>query len=334
LDTIPTMLSPSTSDPSTDLVGSFKRPVIAGLAVGLVTALVSLFLPNYYKSEARISPADSKAAGGGMAGLAAAAGFSVPGQEGPDSGFVDILNSRSIREALLQKSFEFHQRNWRFGENSLRRQTVMEYLDEKDIDLSVIALRDKISVTRDLKSRLLTISVETRSPELSQQMVREMVHLLEEMVMTKAQTRGGVKAAFANKRLKEAREEMAHAEEGFRSFLDANRNYMASPDPAVRLKGLRLENELRLRTQLVTNLAIGLEQALLEEKNDLPILNVLDPGNLPIQKSKPSRSVMIMLATLLSTLGAWIGFNWPWVRTRLFHRGARLSAPSPARSAT
>jgi hypothetical protein len=110
---------------------------------------------------------------------------------------------------------------------------------------------------------------------------------------------------------------MDGAEDAFRRFLEANRNYLSSADPSVRLKGNRLETELKLRQQLVTTLALNREQALLEEKNDIPILNVLDPANLPIDKSKPARSIIVLLVTLLVALGTWVWQNRDWIRERL-----------------
>jgi hypothetical protein len=59
------------------------------------------------------------------------------------------------------------------------------------------------------------------------------------------------------------------------------------------------------------------EQALLEEKNDIPILNMLDPGNLPIDKSKPSRLAMVLLAMVLVGAGGWTWLNREWVWSRL-----------------
>ena len=94
-------------------------------------------------------------------------------------------------------------------------------------------------------------------------------------------------------------------------------SYQTSSDPAVRLRGTRLEAELRLRQQIVTSIAMNREQALLEEKNDIPILNMLDPGNLPIDKSKPARSSMVLLAMMMVGAGSWIWLNREWVRARL-----------------
>ena len=185
------------------------------------------------------------------------------------------------------------------------------------MDRAVKKVGEVLSATRDLKSKVITISAETKSPELSQQVVQRAGKLLETFLQEKGRTRGGAKALFAEARLAEARGEMDQAEEAFRRFLEGNRNYQTSGDPAVRLKGTRLETELRLRQQLVSTLAMNREQALLEEKNDIPILNVLDPGNLPIEKSKPARSVIVLLVTLLVGAGGWAWLNREWVRARL-----------------
>ncbi|WP_257313822.1 hypothetical protein [Geothrix fuzhouensis] len=310
----------STEPPVLDLKASLKKPLQWAFAAGLLTALITLFLPNYYRSEARLLPVESKGLGGGLGGLATAAaafGVSVPGGEGNDANFVDVLNSRWLKEQLLQTEFRYHARSWRFDAERLGKGTLYDYVDEKNMDRAVKKVGVVLSATRDLKSKVITISAETKSPELSQQVVQRAGKLLETFLQDKGHTRGGAKVLFAEARLAEARGEMDQAEEAFRRFLEGNRNYQTSGDPAVRLKGSRLETELRLRQQLVTTLAMNREQALLEEKNDIPILNVLDPGNLPIEKSKPARSVIVLLVTLLVGAGGWTWLNREWVRARL-----------------
>lgn len=310
----------STEPPVLDLKASLKKPLQWALAAGLLTALITLFLPNYYKSEARLLPVESKGLGGSLGGLATAAaafGVSVPGGDSNDANFVDVLNSRWLREQLLQTEFRYHTRSWHFGAERLEQGTLYAYVDEKNMDRAVKKVGDVLSATRDLKSKVITISAETKSPELSQQVVQRAGKLLETFLQEKGHTRGGAKALFAEARLAEARGEMDQAEEAFRRFLEGNRNYQTSGDPAVRLRGTRLETELRLRQQLVSTLAMNREQALLEEKNDIPILNLLDPGNLPIEKSKPARFVLILLGTLLVGAGGWAWLNREWVRARL-----------------
>ena len=79
-------------------LAGLKRPLLIGFAAAVLTAVISLLLPNYYKSEARLLPVSSSgASGGGLAAAAAAFGVNVPGQDGADANYVDILNSRWLQ---------------------------------------------------------------------------------------------------------------------------------------------------------------------------------------------------------------------------------------------
>ena len=299
---MPQSLTPHILGPLANL----KRPLGWAVASGILVAVVTLFMPNYYRSEARLLPVESKGAGGNLGGLASS-----------DANFVDVLNSRWLREQLLNTEFHYHARPWRFGAERLETKTFYGYLEAKNMDRALQDMGSILSASRDLKSKVISISAETTSPELSQLIVQQAAKLLETFNQEKSRTRGGAKATFAEARLAEGRKEMDEAEDAFRRFLEVNRNYQTSGDPAVRLRGTRLEAELRLRQQLVTSMAMNREQALLEEKNDIPILNMLDPGNLPIDKSKPARSVLVLLAMLLVGAGSWTWLNRDWVRARL-----------------
>ena len=306
--------------PTLDLKTSLGKPIRLGLAAGVLTAMVTLLLPNYYLSEARVLPVESKSLGsnlGGLASAAAAFGVSVPGGDGNDANFVDILNSRSLKEQLLQTEFSYHTRAWRFGSERVEKGTLLAYLGETNRSRALKQFNEIFSANRDIKSKIISITAETRSPELSQLIVQRAGTLLETFLKEKGRTRGGAKAAFAEARLADARKEMDEAEDAWRRFLEVNRNYQSIADPAVRLRGSRLENELRLRQQLVTTLAMNREQALLEEKNDLPILNVMDPADLPTEKSKPTRSMVVILYTFLVAAGSWVWLNREWVMARL-----------------
>lgn len=286
----------SNSSPSRGLWNALRRSLKWALAAGMTAAVVLMFVPNEYTSQARLLPVDAKGAGnlGQLAAAAAAFGVSVPGSSDSDSNLVDILQSRWLQEKLIQTRFQFHGRAWRFGAERLEDRTLYDYLDQKNMDRAVKELGKVYSVNRDMKTKVITISAETKFPELSQEVVQRAQVLLGEFLQKKEQTRGSAKAAFAEERLADARQERAQAEDAFRAFLEVNRNYQISTDPTIRLRGAHLESDLRLREQLVNNLAIAREQALLESKDDVPILNVLDAGNLPIEKSRPSRGLSIL----------------------------------------
>jgi hypothetical protein len=299
---------------------SLKRALKFGFLAAFLVAFGSLFLQNYYRSEVRILPVDSRNSGVGLGSLAAAAaamGVNVPSGDGADANFTDILGSRWLQENLLTTEYTFKARAWRFGAERQHRESLYQYLEAANMDLAVRKLGPMLNVGRDTKTRLIALSVESQSPSLSQAVAKRCVQLLEEFVQAKGRTRGGIKAAFSDARMVEARQETAVAEDAFRRFLDGNRNYLVSSDPTVRLRGASLEAELKLRQQLLTTIAISREQALMEEKNDMPILNVLDSGNLPIEKSKPARSLYVLLALFLVTAATLAWDNREWILKNL-----------------
>jgi len=256
---------------------------------------------------------------GQLTAAAAAIGVGgMLGQDSADANFVDILNSRTTRQDVLSTVYQFKARSWRFGPEKTQRLTLYAYLESKNMDRAVKKMTDIITTLRDQKTKVITLSAETKSPELSQQIVKRALQDLELFVLEKGRTKGGEKANFSAARLAESRVEKAKAQETFQHFIEGNRNYQTSTDPAVRLTGANLETELKLRQQLVLTLAMNYEQSLLEEKNDIPIVNILDDPNLPIEKSNPLRSVIILLSFILSVGGYWAWFNQKWIQARLW----------------
>ena len=303
------MSSPFSLPPALrDRLAEFKTPLRNGLVAGAVVAVITLFIPNQYKSEVRILPADTRSSsgGGGMAAAAAAVGVAIPGQDSSDAAFVDIIKSRWMQKNLVQATYRFRTRGFLFLPWTQREETLAQFFGTRSMDKAVAKVKNLVTVSRDLKTKLITVTVETTSPELSQQLAQNVTKALEGFVKEKAQTRGGNKAAFTAERLREAQGDYARSEKEFKEFLDAHRNYSTSAEPGIRLTGLRLENSLKLRQQVLTTLTLNYEQALLEEKNDMPILNTLDAGDLPTDKSGPSRSLLVVSAAIIVGLATHV----------------------------
>lgn len=295
-------------------------------AYAFVSVLILLqVVPNKYRSEARILPVEGKGLGGGLGGVLSAAnalGLSLPG-EGADTNFVDIVQSRTLKEEVVKAPLTFHMRSWRFGEEREYTLDLQSLWHERNLDRAVKHLSEMISVSRDPKTKIIVVTAESRSQDLSRAIVERILRGLEESLQKRNRTRGSFKADYAKSRLAEARGEATQAEVDLRNFLDSNRNYQTSADPGIRLKGMRLEAELRLRTQLVTTLAMNREQAVLEEKNDIPILNVMDAPNLPIEKSGPARTFLALAFGLAAGALVWARFNKDLLIKLLFSKGPR-----------
>ena len=300
------------------VIRPFKRATYYGFCTALLVAIFSLALPNVYMSEVRILPGDNRSGGGNLAQLAAAAaaiGVAIPGTDSADSTFVDILNSRWMKEQLLTTRYRYSVQSWRFGNKTERESTLLEYLKAKNLDVGVRNVKNLLNVSTDLKSRLLTIQVITKSPELSKALSLRIVNLLEEFTLSRVRRRGSNKAKFVSERLRDASASLERLEADYQNFWNANRNYLQSSDPAIRIRGAHFEAELKLKQQVLAALTINYEQAIIEEKNDMPILNILDPSNLPIEKTGPSRWIYTLVSFFIVACG-----------TALVEHRARLTA--------
>lgn len=292
-------------------------PMRNGLVAAILMALVAVFLPNWYQSQVLILPPGGQSQNS-IQGLAATLGLGLSGLgQDPTVNYGDILKSRWVGDQLLQETFDFHQRGWRFGRPEARHETLLHYLDAENLDRGMARLSNLISFRKDLKTGLITLSVETKSPDLSQRVAGRATELLNEFLTQKIQTSGTVKAQYATDRLREAEGEFDRAEKALKAFMEVNRSYQMSADPSVRLKGQRLEADLNQERQLLSTLSLNKEQALLDAKNDTPVLNILDSANLPIEKSRPVRSLMVITAFLVAMILSLAVRNWSWIKSRL-----------------
>lgn len=298
---------------------SYRRELKISLTFALVVGIAMFFKPDHYRSEARILPSDSKSSSilGQYAAAAVALGLSQGGSESSDGAYIDILESRTIGEAILRRQYEFKKHVGLFGRARFYRTTLEEYLRADNLDEGIKKLKPRLKFTRDLKSRLLVISAETDSPELSQQIVSHLVQQLETFVGDKGRVRGHAKAAFAAERIAEAKRELAGSETSMRELLEHNRNYYTSSDPTLRLQAARLEAELKLRQQILFSLTLTWEQALMDEKNEIPILTILDQPNLPVEASGPGCGPIIAITFLLSLVGSLLWRHRQWLSDML-----------------
>jgi tyrosine-protein kinase Etk/Wzc len=74
--------------------------------------------------------------------------------------------------------------------------------------------------------------------------------------------------------------------------------------PAATMDYLRHERELEIGNKKLLFMLPQLEQAKLDEVNDIPVLEVLDPPVTPEKRIKPKRTLMVLSAALLALLAS------------------------------
>jgi len=207
---------------------SWSKSLRFGLFVVVVSAILSLLIPDYYHSVISILPASdfnngSNAPGGGLlsgakaamaatgVGLGIGADLGVGGSDQSMS-YEDIVRSRSVNAPLLRKTYVYGRKWWHFGQEYPRTQTLLSYLWERNEDKGLSTFQNIVDVKKDLKTGLTTIEVSTTSPELSQQIARDLREGLERGSYYYSQDLGKAKVKCLERQITLAQKEQEESE--------------------------------------------------------------------------------------------------------------------------
>jgi tyrosine-protein kinase Etk/Wzc len=339
------------------LLVKHKMLIVKMCCISLVASLIySILLPNIYTSTAKIMPPQKETAGGlsallgqagGLAGLAAASGFTGGGDL-----YLGILKSRSVADAVI------------------KRLNLMEVYEVKNLEAARKKLDGAVKVQAG-KDGIITITTDDRDPKRSALLANTMIDELGKTTVRLNLTKAGTERVFLEKRLELVKKDLKTAEEELKSFAQNNKivqvdsqarasiesisrlkaelakqevqlavvssNQTAqSPEvraietgirqlkgelgvlagsagggegipslgnvPSVGLAYARKLRELKIQEAVFEQLTKQYEMAKLNEAKDSSTFQVLDEAVVPIRKSKPSRSLIVIMSTAATFL--------------------------------
>lgn len=274
--------------------------LLVGVTV-LATTGFSAFLPNKYVSKAVILPSGGAADKlGGLNGFASLIGNFSLGSMGTNlenSSFLypDILKSRLLSEAVINKVYQYPQGN------KLKKQNLLQYFKVKKMDSTVKALMGIASFVMDRKTGIIAISVTTNNRYLSAAIANEYISQLENYNLGTRKSKAKGNQDFISRRLEDTKKELKQAEDNLEVFQLKNRNFYAASSPEISLELARLGREVEVKSKVFLTLIEQYELARVEANKDVPIVQVLDYAKPPDKKAGPNRKMMIAVSFLLSS---------------------------------
>jgi hypothetical protein len=240
------------------------------LALGSTGGAIAFLSPKTWTTSASLIAVNRRSPGatGNLGGLAAQFGVSIPGGEPMQSPafFVDLVQTAEVMLPVL------------YAPTGGR--IVLDAIETPAADSAVRAqlglqrLRTLVQAGASPRTGMLTISASTKHARLSYDIVRTLVQSLDRAYGMSRRSQATSERRFAEVRLSEVRGLLESAEENQRTFLQANRTYLNSPE--LRLRYQRLERETGLQQALFQTLSQSVEQARIEEARDTPALSVVD----------------------------------------------------------
>ncbi len=278
-----------------------KRSI--GYVVGGVTLLalvISLILPGSYKSTTILLPDTERgkmAAFGGLSDLASLAGVNT-GEVSLAKLYPTIINSEAVLKNVIYA--EYQTKAFVEQVDLIKCWGIEGKTPEGKYEAALGALRGQIGVTIDVKTNVVTISIETGEPQLSADVVNNVTAALDNFIRTKKNTSAGEQRRFIEGRLVEVKSDLEKAENALKDFREKNRQISGSPQ--LLLEQERLIRDVQINTTIYTELKKQYEIVKIEEIKNIPIINVMDPARAAANREKPQRRKIVLVSFFLSVV--------------------------------
>ncbi len=284
-----------------------KRILAISLFAGLFTLGINFLLPVYYKSTATLLPETQKdklSALGQFADIASLAGVSVPGSEIARL-YPTIITSETILRSIILKKYKTDE----YADSV----NLIEYFDYADLPpeagmvKTLGKVQELLTVTHETKTSVVLLSLEMPEPRFAATVLNAIIGELDQFMRNKRVTNASEQVKWLDLRLSEVSHELHDAEENLKSFRERNRRVFDSPE--LLLKQERFLRDVQVKSTVFVELKKQHELAKLEEIKNITIVNVLDPGRVPVKKERPKRATNAVMAFVLSfvVLSAFYG---------------------------
>lgn len=215
------------------LAKNWKMIVGVPFLVAVITAIITLFMPNIYTAKAMILPGDDNSGGmmsammAQMGGLAALAGGGLGGTSKADL-YITMMNSETIEDPIID------------------RFKLMELYKAKFRAAAYKTLEDSSAISAGKKDGVITIAVDSKDPKLAATIANAYVEELGKLAAKLNMTGAGMNRAFLEERLAKANADLAAAEDALKSFQTKNKVVAVTDQAKATLEGVT-----QLRAQLI-----------------------------------------------------------------------------------
>lgn len=321
--------------------------IVTGVAMALGLFVALLTPNQYTASCTLVPQTTEKRAGGSLSGLAAMAGISLgdigSGEVLSPNVYPNIIKNVSFQKELLYAQYTFegipqsisyydfatdkqYQKFYLLG--AIKKYTIglpgviigairgepeesegsgvgdtiprLTYKEQKVLE----DLYESFSLNLNEKQGYLQLSTTLREPRLAAQITLKAQQLLQQYLTEFKLQKVRANLEFVESSYQEARANFEAKQEELARFRDANVNLTSA---MARTREEKLQSEYTLLLGVYTELAKQKEQAKIAVTETTPILTVIEPVVVPVEKSGPSRARMLIIYTFF---GLIVGVGW------------------------
>lgn len=318
-----------------------RKLLIKACGIAVVVGLVVAFsIPKEYTTTVKLAPEteDASKKMSSLGGLAAMAGINLNSSMGSDAISpdlypdvvqstpfllelfpVEVTNKKgTLTTSLYDYMDEYQKSTWwgyivgapfkalgavmsLFADEEESSDKLNPFHLTKEQEDVLKSLQERVSVSVDKKTLVITASVQMQDPIISAQMTQVVLEKLQNYITDYRTQKVKKDLAFTEKVFGEAREAYYKAQQAYATFEDANRNIISS---SYRTEQERLKNEMTLTFNVYNTLAQKLEQDKLRVQERTPVYTVIEPASVPLKASSPKKPLILVGFVFLALFGA------------------------------
>lgn len=195
--------------------------------------------------------------------------------------------------------------------NKTNRDSILS-LNKEQME-TVEKLRKRLIVTSDQETGVLTLRAQFPDPQAVAEIGQAAIGLLKENVKEYRTQKARQNLEFVKEQVQQARKRFEEAQQRLAEFRDSNQNLATAK---AQSREQELQSQYDLTFNLYNSLSQRKEQAKLDLQEETPVLSVLQPVSVPLEKSSPN-TLLIIIGTVF--LGFLISLGWIFIDNRLIN---------------
>lgn len=186
----------------------------------------------------------------------------------------------------------------------------------KDELKCIKAFEKQFSIMADKKNGDVTVSARMPEALAAAQVVDAVQNLLQKYVIELKLQKAEVNYEYIKQRYDEAKVVFEQKQEAYAKFQDANKVLSTALSKA---KEEQMRSEFNVAKDLFNQLTTQLVQAEMKIKEDIPILTIVEPVQVPLEKSAPKRvQILFIWCFLGGVLGCGLILGGDWLKGQGF----------------
>lgn len=282
--------------------------IIAGCAFMAAVAgvVVALLATEMFSTSSLFITKTGKQSSGNLSQLASLAGINIGG-----GGSIDP--SEYLDKVIEDKDFiaTLFERRWFYKGDTLPLEEIFKIVPDTTLPnwqyvyfmrkIESIRRGKTVSLKKDAKTGLLTLSTEAPDPQLAYDLNVFVLNYLSSYIRNSIKSQAKEKRLFIEDRLLETKRELEKSEDALARFRGSN--FMTRSPQAI-LEEARLTRNVTINQEIFIQFEKQYELARIEELDDQTLIQIVKGAEVPVIRSRPKKKQIVVVAGMA---GIFIG---------------------------